>query len=1155
MEAGDTRSPPHINRASLLSRSSSFHGRIHELGPPPPVVSHLDSDSNISPYPRQLSRSHTSPSIPFGHLRTPIAHSSSFNSPGSGWHSPPIYADRSALPSPWDVSSQPLLPPSHSVLLSSSPTPTSSSYDYHNISNSDSDLLRSWQETLLDGLFDRILPVSFAPTVRDSRAKIKWGRHVSDEDRLLVLLRVVKKLGFSSVGHLLHAMFTYRRHPTVDILIGHFLRGADSDRRMHPIAIVDLIWRHSKSGLAEAAKFGFENQPQFQIPQYALPPSLRLKSHTPVMPFESTNQCTRHKLLSWSLNNVVAHLDKRADAILHDVNNGLVRSPINHLTWDTILSFNPTHIQEHLATEFPAAFIIFTTLATNRGARQLLSTEVGSMMEGQDPASSSPHDLDDAMLENEDPYPYELSDSEHVKSTTEATHDAHEHGKPTNMLRDPWLGTTAMLLVLLFFRYKYAIVFPTLIGLFLYTCNTHRDVFTVLGRIGLTISYESVRVLLGILANDADTQLKAWGALLHAGSRQPHFLLLFDNVNKMQRAWQHTLGHSDTLQSGTAATLIQLEDVKDGALRSAPVLENVRAKKRLALTTDELHRDINWAHINAIGIGTILRAWVKHIPGLRKHREKVEAIFRVQHAKHPLRLRKSTIHPMRVTDADESSTVGTASVLRNLVFDQLAILASWLGAWFLFICGDQLSIDRLRKIKLYMAKSSTPQNRHEWVLPIIQLWHLKWNWQKAIVKLHWFKETGSHTFGLHHDADLLQRRNYNPERCDFHPTHHLLEDTFDAHVLDILRLLCEEQTGYSYPRSVHLLDLLESYFSIDGRLDALLYEDIYELAELAYCRYLTTAAGEAALDGAQTYVHWPDATESESDVTVQQMTTESHGLTTTRSHPKRRNVAASKEINTGGGDQLLGTTINFLRVTFWYLALSSAIAEGDIGRVFEIIKLLRFSFWGTNSTNYGNELLELACNFLYEFPADLCDAIFDNYLVNTSGLPGHWIELDLLQEHYNFWIKRLFGEKSYGFNTTHLSEHIALNIKGFSELRDLFPHLFGYARRSGKHTDSSTRNDINELGHHYRQDEVHMFRRGRSHHTVGNEFAAGYDRLASGVCVDFIRRTAHGGSVHGDDVPTVDSTDPVFTEHLPSAPVVVSSAGEMLVEKFVVENE
>jgi hypothetical protein len=142
---------------------------------------------------------------------------------------------------------------------------------------------------------------------------------------------------------------------------------------------------------------------------------------------------------------------------------------------------------------------------------------------------------------------------------------------------------------------------------------------------------------------------------------------------------------------------------------------------------------------------------------------------------------------MRNTDIDEAPTSGVATELHNLVADQLQILGHWLQCWLIMICGDQLSIDRIRKIKMYLAKADTPFRRHDWALPIIQLWHLKWNWQKAIFRLHWVDATGKGIFGLHHDADLLTRDKFNPIKCDFYPAHHILEDRFEALLLDALR--------------------------------------------------------------------------------------------------------------------------------------------------------------------------------------------------------------------------------------------------------------------------------------------------------------------------------------------------------------------------------
>ncbi|KAJ7788080.1 hypothetical protein B0H14DRAFT_2950237 [Mycena olivaceomarginata] len=119
----------------------------------------------------------------------------------------------------------------------------------------------------------------------------------------------------------------------------------------------------------------------------------------------------------------------------------------------------------------------------------------------------------------------------------------------------------------------YAIVFPTFIGLFFFTCNAHRDIFALFCRIGFSVSYSTVLATLHGLAADSSTQLHAIRAAVQVA--QPMFLLLFDNVDKMQRAWQQVLGKCDTLSSGCASTLIGLEDITEEAMNSGLLLKNI----------------------------------------------------------------------------------------------------------------------------------------------------------------------------------------------------------------------------------------------------------------------------------------------------------------------------------------------------------------------------------------------------------------------------------------------------------------------------------------------------------------------------------------------------------------------------------------------------
>lgn len=338
--------------------------------------------------------------------------------------------------------------------------------------------------------------------------------------------------------------------------------------------------------------------------------------------------------------------------------------------------------------------------------------------------------------------------------------------------------------MLLHFRYRRAVIFPTLFGVFLLTCNTHRDVISILSRVELSIAYNTILASLHLLAADADTTLRGFGKRVE--SSQPEFLILYDNVNKMQRAWQKSLGHQDELKSGTAATLIRLQGVPPGALGSEPLLENIKKKGRAGLTVKKLEKDIEWDHIHGVGVATVMRTWIKHIPALSKFRSSVEGLFTTKYSVHPLPCQKSEIHTMRSTDIDESSTVGSKGVLYNLVISQLGIMSFWLARCLLFVCGE-LSIDRVRKIKLYMAKANPGFERHEWALPLLQLWHLKWNWQKAIIRQHWWPDVGKQTFGLKHDVGLMGREKFNHEKCDFYQAHHILEDRFDAMVLHALR--------------------------------------------------------------------------------------------------------------------------------------------------------------------------------------------------------------------------------------------------------------------------------------------------------------------------------------------------------------------------------
>ncbi|KAJ7307866.1 hypothetical protein DFH08DRAFT_944472 [Mycena albidolilacea] len=874
------------------------------------------------------------------------------------------------------------------------------------------------------------------------------GVDITPEDQVLVVLRAIQRAGFPTLGAFLAALFRdeYNKHPTVYHTIAAFLQAKEKRPENHPIAIIELIFGHRKS---QEYIDGVPLEVNFDLPRYALPPSTRLTAMVPSNPVNTT----RNAMINWALQRMISRFEAETRELLLPVHGFLRRPGDPALTWDMLLLWNMLRNQETISLHATAIFTLFTTIAVNRTARARVDAAAFQL------ANHDDEDIDEEIPD--DPLPFapqpdgQVPVSPHPEShpvvpadEPDGEDEPDEVEEPTDEpktfldpigRRDPWQAVTVSILALLVFRNRFAVFFPILIGVFLFTCNAHRDVIALLSMFSGQIRPPNYGSL--------EPSIQDTG---------PQFLLLFDNVNKMKRAWRASLGHKDEVKSGTAAAAIRLFGVRAGAFLSEPLRKAVLEKERRNLTVKQLYDDIDWAHIRGIGKGTILRIWLKHIPGIAHHRAAAENLFSSKYRKHVLHLRKSDILTARPTNIDESTTAGAASVLLNLVLGQLCVMPTTLYRWLVMICGDQLSIDRVRKIKRYSRKGEDPFERYEWALPIIQIWHLKWNWQKCIFRLHWFRDLGTGIFGLHHDCQLIERGKFNHEKCDFYPAHHILEDRFEAVVLDALRLLCEEETGLENAPDIKLLNTIQPYFSPGGHLHNCSFEKLEQFAELVYKRYMSNGAAEMARGHKERPVDvygpgWKADTEPDSE-DEEPLPAPSAATKTTEAPPPKKKKKSRAKASAAPARNFLGA--------------------GD--------QCLRFSFWGAGSTNYGNELLELACNFLYEWSDDLRLSVLENYLVNPTGRIGHWLELDLLQEHSNFWIKALFNSKSHDFDSKHLSEAVGLNISGISSLREHFPGLFGLKKNGQKHRDAKVNDDINRLGAHFRAEHILVFESGRN---------------------------------------------------------------------------
>jgi len=171
---------------------------------------------------------------------------------------------------------------------------------------------------------------------------------------------------------------------------------------------------------------------------------------------------------------------------------------------------------------------------------------------------------------------------------------------------------------------------------------------------------------------------------------------------------------------------------------------------------------------------------------------------------------------------------------------------------------------------------------------------------------------------------------------------------------------------------------------------------------------------------------------------------------------------------------------------------------------------LQFTFWGAGATNYGNELLEHAILFIHVYPKKLREALLNNWLVNPSGEPRRWHELDLLQEHLNFWIKVFFNSRNADFGSSFLQKVVSLNIPGFSQFRIHLEDAMGMTPLTGYHFRPSIRNDIIALADRHDRDSIFTFHPGRTQSFQAKDaFAIGVEKLGqTSLIKDYLARTS-----------------------------------------------
>ncbi|CCO36908.1 hypothetical protein BN14_11055 [Rhizoctonia solani AG-1 IB] len=165
-----------------------------------------------------------------------------------------------------------------------------------------------------------------------------------------------------------------------------------------------------------------------------------------------------------------------------------------------------------------------------------------------------------------------------------------------------------------------------------------------------------------------------------------------------------------------------------------------------------------------------------------------------------------------------------------------------------------------------------------------------------------------------------------------------------------------------------------------------------------------------------------------------------------------------------------------------------------------------FTFAGSGSSKYTNELLELSAGFIYEFPEELQKAIMNNWLCNFSGNQGSWMPMDLMQEHHIRDLKDKSQHRDQDFEGEFFKKILSRNTRSFAQVRSTMNQALHLKDLSGRHGEAKHLSTRRKLLSTLEAQRIHVLVPGRDYGwKAQDDLMAGKQAMATKVS-NFVKR-------------------------------------------------
>ncbi|KAJ7635590.1 hypothetical protein DFH06DRAFT_1336611 [Mycena polygramma] len=485
-------------------------------------------------------------------------------------------------------------------------------------------------------------------------------------------------------------------------------------------------------------------------------------------------------------------------------------------------------------------------------------------------------------------------------------------------------------------------------GVFHFTTKSHIDVKRIYCRLGGSVSDTTARDALDSISASSMEELRA--ATQDAMRRgEMEDCTILDNVQEYDDVYEQGIGRQSVMKVGTAGTRVRLKDCKPGAFNAKIYYDRVALNLSKNLTVFSLFDDIDWDHISLAMKLHWVRELAEFSPLLNFLLPAISDMFRAEPvAKHRMRADRGGTEMQPLGTNGEHSTENKGMERAVADFDaQCGVDADADSGLLSWIRGDGASYAAILRLTKFCAplgdkfknKISTPE-----------IWHTGATDLNSIAANHYGPATSSDPSSLSKCSNTAGlKRPSNIKSCDYYPTMRNLSLIYTAHVLDCWRVFFGAE------------DLLEYFVNLDktGQLPTL--DILLEHAGVLVDRYTSQAAIEHALDASEATSEeyenrvpvgtpWVAPMRSATVVPPPPPVADPDSMPDlveivepTESAPPPQPAEDTPEQHEERpdftGDRVLRNSEIFMTEFGWWIELIMAVPEGDIGRVWEILKV------------------------------------------------------------------------------------------------------------------------------------------------------------------------------------------------------------------------